>query len=264
MDGGNGHSLTGFDYRTAMQYVEHLKKRHTNIRTINGKIAGTRQYFNYQMEMGETLENPFTEILVKGDKTKKMMGNLLSGDELEDLYYSYPMTKDVRSQIVLADKRNKVMLGLMVYQGLSTTDMKRLRPEHLQPQKGKVYVPSGRIGGRRELILKPWQVIEIMEYLNTIWTELSKRKRSEALFPVSKGRLTDTVAHIIKKLKPINHKVKNIHQIRASVIVHWLSKYNLREVQVMAGHRRISTTERYLQEDIRELQQVIGMYHPLQ
>ena len=91
--------------------------------------------------MGIASENPFAEIRVKGDKTKRMLQNLLSSDELEDLYYSYETEKktDMRTRTILGggDKRNKVILGLMVYQGLSTTDMKRLRPEHIQPKKGK-------------------------------------------------------------------------------------------------------------------------------
>jgi integrase/recombinase XerD len=260
---GQGDGIRGFDYKKAVCYVDYLQQRHKNIRTINSKLAGTRQYFNYLMETGEALENPFAEIIVRGDKTKKMLNNLLSMDELEDLYYSYPMAKNARPNVQLADKRNKVMLGLMVYQGLSTTDMKRLQPEHIQPQKGKIYLPSGRIGGRRELALKPWQVMELMEYLTQIWPELARKKQADELFPVSNGRLSDTVAHIIKKLKSVNHKVKNIHQIRASVIVHWLTKHNLREVQVMAGHRRISTTERYVQEDLKQLQQMVNAYHPL-
>lgn len=258
-----GESLTNFDYKKAVRYVDYLQKRHDNIRTINSKIAGTRQYFNYLIEMGEASENPFAEIIVRGDKTRRMLNDLLTGDELEDLYYSYPMAKNARPHVRLADNRNKVMLGLMVYQGLSTTDMKRLQPEHVQPQKGKIYVPSGRIGGRRELALKPWQVMELIEYLTQIWPELARKKQTEELFPVSNGRLSDTVAHIMGKLKSVNHKVKNIHQIRASVIVYWLSQYNLREVQVMAGHRRISTTERYVQEDLKQLQQMVNAYHPL-
>lgn len=261
----NGHEFINFDYKKAVTYVAYLQKRHTNIRTINGKIAGTRQYFNFLVEKCECAENPFTELLVKGDKTKKMLQNILSSDELEDLYYSYPTDMDMRRSGQLADKRNKVMIGLMVYQGLSTTDMKRLQNEHVQPQKGKIYIPSGKIGGRRELPLMPWQVMELLEYINEIRPELSRRKgtQGEELFPVTNSRLTDTVANIIKKLRKVNHKVKNIHQIRASVIVNWLSKHNLRKVQIMAGHRRISTTEKYVQENLQQLQQIIATYHPL-
>src|SRR5690606_19060320 len=115
--------------------------------------------------------------------------NLLSPDELEDLYYSYGTENktDRRTKSILADKRNKVMLGLMVYQGLSTTDMKRLTPEHIQPKKGKIYVPSGKMGGRRELALMPWQVMELIEYLSETWPELTRRKKATdgELFPVS-------------------------------------------------------------------------------
>ena len=263
-----GHAWVHFDYKKAIRYVDYLRERQTKIKTMNHSITAVRHYFDYLMEMGNVSDNPFAEIRVKGETTKRMLQNLLSPDELEDLYYSYGTQNKtgMRTSSLLADKRNKVMLGFMVYQGLSTTDMKRLTPGHIQPKKGKVYVPSGKMGGRRELALMPWQVMELMEYLSETWPELTRRKKATEgeLFPVSNGRLADTVAHIIKKLKPVNHKVRNIHQIRASVIVNWLAKYNLREVQVMAGHRRISTTERYVQDNLRELQQVIGKYHPLQ
>ena len=71
------------------------------------------------------------------------------------------------------------------------------------------------------------------------------------------------VLGIMKKLKKTNHKVINVNQIRASVIVNWLSQYNLRKVQILAGHKYISTTERYIQEDLKQLQEVINNYHPL-
>jgi integrase/recombinase XerD len=58
-------------------------------------------------------------------------------------------------------------------------------------------------------------------------------------------------------------KIKNLNQIRASVITKWLKIYNLREVQYRAGHKYISSTESYLQNDMEGLQEEINMYHPL-
>ncbi len=260
-----GYSLEHFDYKQALQYVASLQKRHSNIKTINCKIVAVRRYFYYLMEVAKQIENPFIDINIKGEKKNKMWHNLLSSDELEDLYYSYTTNEKAPTSTRLADKRNKVMIGLMVYQGLSTSDMKRLQLEHLKLYKGKVYIPRGKIGNRRELALQSWQVMELMEYVNEIRPQILKRRKtdSEYLFIASKNRLTDTVSGIIKKLKHINHKVENIHQIRASVIVYWLSKYNLRKVQIMAGHKYISTTEKYVQKDLKQLQEVINMYHPL-
>jgi len=83
-----------FQAEKFMEWME--SSGHANIRTINGKIAATRQYFNFLVEKCECAENPFAEILVKGDKTKKMLQNILSADELEDLYYSYPTDMDIK------------------------------------------------------------------------------------------------------------------------------------------------------------------------
>ena len=63
-------------------------------------------------------------------------------------------------------------------------------------------------------------------------------------------------------LKKINSKVKSIDQIRASVIVHWLKLYNLRKVQIMAGHRYISSTESYKANNLDDLKEDIKNYHP--
>ena len=259
-----GYNLTLFDYKKALSYVAYLQERHSNIKTINSKLTATKNYFDYLIDNSQVAENPFKDIIIKGEKKKKLLHNLLSVDELEDLYYSYE-TDGTQASIKLANKRNKVMIGLMVYQGLSTSDMKRLLIEHLKLYQGKIYIPRSRIGNRRELALQSWQVIEFMEYMNEARPQILKRRKmtSEHLFIVSKNRLTDTVSGIIKKLKYINHKVENLHQIRASVIVNWLSKYNLREVQVMAGHKYISTTERYVQEDLKQLQEMINNFHPI-
>lgn len=61
----------------------------------------------------------------------------------------------------------------------------------------------------------------------------------------------------------INPQVKNVKQTRASVIVKGLKLYNLREVQYLAGNRYISSTEGYLQNDMKGLKKEVNKYHPL-
>lgn len=55
----------------------------------------------------------------------------------------------------------------------------------------------------------------------------------------------------------------NAKQLRASVIVKWLKMYNLREVQYMAGHRYISATEAYRQNELEGLAEEVNQFHPL-
>lgn len=47
------------------------------------------------------------------------------------------------------------------------------------------------------------------------------------------------------------------------IIAKWLKTHNLREVQYLGGHRYISSTESFLQNDMEELIEEINQYHPL-
>jgi site-specific recombinase XerD len=67
-----------------------------------------------------------------------------------------------------------------------------------------------------------------------------------------------------KELKLINYSYQNAIQIRNSVIVNWLGQYNLRKVQYLAGHKYISSTERYKQDDLESLHEMINSFHPIQ
>ncbi|WP_024773104.1 tyrosine-type recombinase/integrase [Aquimarina macrocephali] len=259
------YHIPTFDYKAALRYVKYLKRKQRKTRTINALLIGIRPYFNYLIDIGVHTQNPFNDIVIKGEPKVRMLSNLLSADELEDLYYSYQITQSKNPLHVLTHKRNKVITGLLVYQGLSTADLQRIELEHLHLQKGKVYIPQGNLGNARELELKPWQIIPLMEYVNEVRPELLRRIKidTEALIFAKTGKLVGVIETLIKKLRKTNQKVGNAHSIRSSVIVLWLSRYNLREVQYMAGHKRISTTEQYQQQDLEELQNTIAKFHPI-
>ena len=153
----------------------------------------------------------------------------------------------------------------MVYQGLNTTELIHLELEDLQLYKGKIYIKSGARSNSRTLELKSWQVIELLEYVKEVREEIKMHKKvgGERLFIPNNARLGNTIQVILKKLKQINHKVTNGNQIRASVITNWLKQYNLRQVQILAGHRYISSTERYLEDDLESLHEIVNNFHPI-
>ena len=47
------------------------------------------------------------------------------------------------------------------------------------------------------------------------------------------------------------------------MIVNWLKIHNLRKTQVLAGHRYISSTERYKQDNLESLHEMINSFHPI-
>ena len=251
------------DYKTILKFIKYLQRKGTTKKTVKHKIGTIKIYFKYLLSENYRIDNPVENINIKGVK-RTINYNLLEADELEDLYYSYETENIKDSYHKLTAKRNKIIVGLLVYQGLNTSELIKLELENLQLYKGKIYIKSGARSNSRILELKSWQVIEFLEYIKEIREEILTRKSLETnrIFIPNNARLGNTVLAIIKKLKSYNQKVNNIHQIRASVITNWLKQYNLRQVQVLAGHRYISSTERYLTDDLESLHKTINIYHP--
>ena len=230
-------------------------------------MCNLKIYFDYLVALGFRVENSIQKINIKGVK-KEVIHNILSSDELEDLYQSYNTTKGN----LLARKRNKIMLGLLVYQGLTTQNLQQLQVENVQLYKGKIDILGTKKSNGRQLELKPWQLMELMEYINEVRPKIleqrtrierSRNEETEQLFlPLGSSlKLQNSLSKITKELK-INHKFIDVKQIRASVIVNWLKQHNLRKVQYLAGHRYISSTEHYQQDDLESLHKTINTFHP--
>ena len=66
-----------------------------------------------------------------------------------------------------------------------------------------------------------------------------------------------------QEMKTQNPRFINFKQVRTSVITHWLGQHNLRQVQYMAGHKYVSTTETYLVNQVEDLQADIEKFHPI-
>ena len=64
--------------------------------------------------------------------------------------------------------------------------------------------------------------------------------------------------------KKLNIPVKHLQQLRASRIALWVNSEDLRIAQYKAGHKRIHSTEKYIQQDLTKLKNEIEKYHPLQ
>lgn len=235
-------------------------------------IRGVKQYFNFLIERNEVQDNPVEFIQLKGLK-RKTLYDILNRQELDRLYMNYILPDEpskhknqiwFRSQ-QLAHKRNKVIVGLMLYQALDTRDLK-LSVHDIKLREGKIFIPGTRKSNERELKLESLQIMDIMEYLQTTRKEILQLagKNTEKLFPSigTSERFANIMVYLMERLHKINPKVLLARQLKASVIVHWLKLYNLRQVQYMAGHRYVSSTESFLVNEMDEMIGDIEKYHP--
>ena len=253
------------NYRQLLRYIATLKENN-QANTVNNHLTAIRHYLNDLIERGCRTENIAEGMTIRGG-TKKVLQNLLSSDELEDLYYSYETNTHKRSNFYFeaTAKRNKVIVGLLVYQGLVSNNFNRLKVTDIDLQKGTVYIASTLRNAPRKIQMKPWQIMQLKEYIEEVLPIIQKHIRvyDERLFPLNTSQFSVLLFPIFKKLKSYNRKVTNNNSIRASVIVNWLKQYNIREVQEMAGHRHICSTESYKQDNLENLQKIVNNFHPM-
>ncbi len=238
-------------------------------------IRGVRQYFNYLIQKEERKDNPVEFIQLKGMK-RKTLYDILNRQELDKLYSSYTLPDEANDKSkkqnwfkakLLAQKRNKVILGLILYQALDAKDLKLLTVDDVKLREGKIFIPGTRRSNERELKLEALQIMDMMEYLLTTRKELlalTGKETSQLFISIgSSERFNNMMVYLLKKLHQINRKVTFAKQLKASVIVHWLKLYNLRQVQYMAGHRYVSSTESFLVNEMDEMIEDIEKYHPI-
>ncbi|WP_083253199.1 tyrosine-type recombinase/integrase [Flavivirga aquatica] len=250
------------DYKTFLQYIAYLRASQLKPRTLQTYIGNLKIYFNYLTEENHREKNDIKDLNIKGVK-RHIIHNILEFEELEDLYYSYPINKGKE----IARKRNKIIIGLLVYQGLNTRDLQLLEVENIQLYKGKITVPGTRKSNTRDIELKPFQLMEFMEYINEVRPRILKETNKvteQLLLPIGRSyKLHNTIHKLAKELKEINNSFTDVKQIRTSVIIHWLKQNGLRKAQYLTGHKYISSTERYQQDDLESLHETINNFHPL-
>lgn len=260
-------------YNDLLHFIDYCKLEGKSKKHINSKLRSIRNFYEYLKKQNHGIINPAANLFLKGIH-KKAVSGIIDFKELETLYQSFKSPTN-------RDKRNKIILGLLIYQGLTTDELHRLEPNHLKLKEGKIYVPGNRRRNSRTLELKPFQILELHEYLTeirpTILKEISQPRPARKPVKINKTKLENqlfisingseniknSLLHLFKSIRKTSPEIQNPKQIRASVIINWLKTHNLRQVQYFAGHKYVSSTERYQLNNIDNLQSKLEKCHPL-
>jgi len=267
-----GREATEIAYPDLLDYIKYCRERELRKGYINQLMCAVRHYYNYLKYTGKVENNPAAGLYIRG-KQRRIPHDLLSAEQLEEIYHRY-------DQKGLAGKRNKIMLGLMIYQGLGTQELELLEVHHLKLRKGKIEVPGTRRSNRRNLKLEAHQMIDLQEYISTyrpMIVQLRKigaeggdpdseayREESEKLF-ISTGSshtLHGSIDKLMRNLREAHEYFINAGQIRQSRLAIWVKHHDVREVQYMAGHKYVSSTERYQSTNMEDLQKELDKHHP--
>lgn len=251
--------IVHLQYTDLLAYIRHLKSSGLSPRSINNYLAGVRWWLEFQKSSGKIPDNPAIDLQVKGVR-KRIPHDLLEEKKLQRIYHQYqPRWTE--------GHRNKALLGLLVFQGLQTTELERLETGHLDLKAGTIRIPEGKLGAGRTLELKAAQILDLKRYLEEVRGKLlQEQPESTNKLLLSGGgspTLHNATKNLVKQLKKKHSWFTGTWQLRASRIALWVKTCNLREAQYRAGHRQVSTTERYKTSDLEGLQEAISKHHPL-
>ena len=226
--------------RQVLDYVAHIRSRNLAPNTIRTNIEAVRTWYVF---VGRK-NNPCFVIKIRGI-IRKLPPPPLSLSELGQLHLSYP---DNRPR----HRRDRVMVSLLVYQGLELADLTAMTIEDALLNEGKINVPASHRTNGRKLELKPWQLAEMHTYLLKDRQVLLKVRGTDTdrlFFSLAKdgNRLNMQISKALKILKRINPRVKDTKHLRSSVIHNWLDEAgkDWMRVQYLAGYKYPSSLERH-------------------
>ena len=252
-------------YSQSLQFIDSERERGISNQSVIGEINSIRIYFDYLLESGITGQNIIKRIRIK-QSGKKVLPEILSPVQLEKIYQDFsslPVWNHGTAIAKLLHQRNTVILGLMIYQGLDSGEIARLETGHVNLSEGKIYIPSARNRNSRTLKLQANQILPIKTYLEETRPELLEKRNLQSPYLFPSKKYSDMICKIVETVKNIHPELKDSRQIRSSVIMNWLKTNNIRQVQYMAGHKSIRSTESYRGQDLTDLTKQLELFHPL-
>ena len=249
-------------YNDIMNFIGRLRKQYPNPATVHRILQGVKKYYNYLQHTNQRKDHPCKSIRLKDNRNRAMQPqDLFSEKELEQLLESKPDHQHTERK---ADKiRNKLILSLLVYQGMTRTELSRLEITNINLEKGEIHIRPTKILNGRTLPLKANQVHLLYEYL---YKNRPKVNTEKLLIGQMNEPLTqDAITRIVIRYQYLFPERKlTTTTIRMSVCSNLLKTgKDLRVVQVYMGHKYPSSTERYKQSRTEELKKAIKKYHPL-
>lgn len=275
-----GYTLTTFKgYRTCVNsYLDWLTTNSIEAKKIS--LNQTYDFLAYRRNKGDSAKNimiyktsitHFNQAIgMKSNpallvhlakRERKTPTHLLDEEFLETIYRE-------TSANTLVQKRDRCILGMMVFLGLQCNELAILNLEDLKLEDARLYVGQTLTTNERYINLNPKQMMHLSQYIYDIRPKMIQEFKNETnrLF-FSCGDATGldgALARLMKRLKREFHYVKDFKQLKQSRISIWVKELGLRQAQYLGGYRYVTSVQRYDFKSIDDLKMKLEYNHPME
>jgi integrase/recombinase XerC len=257
----NEPELSSVDHITIRDWLATLHTAQKKKSSIARKLAALRTFFQFLVREGLLELNPAK--LVSTPRLEKKLPQHLSIEEA----IRFIETPDLNTDL---GKRDRAMLELMYATGVRVAELTTLNLADIDYRNQLIRVT----GKRRKQRIIPFgepAAIALKDYLkirdNLLFKAPVSEREEEALFLNYQGTriTTRSVGRMVEKYIRICAGMHNIspHALRHSFATHLLdSGADLRDIQELLGHARLSTTQIYTHVSMEKLVEVYDKAHP--
>ena len=236
------------------RYTAQLFRRGRAPRTIQRCLSALRGFYEHQIALGQRDDNPARDVRVP--HPARNLPHVLDIDGLMRLLDTQPKN-DLES-------RDLAMLELLYSSGLRLSELVGLNCPNLDLESGEMLVMGkGQVERKLPVGQKARQAVTRWLEIRNAWADADE----PALFVSKRGQRLSarSVQYRLRRfgLQYQSNQSLHPHLLRHSFASHLLeSSGDLRAVQELLGHRRISTTQIYTHLDYQHLAQTYDRAHP--
>ena len=226
-------------------------------RTVARRLSALRTFYQHLEREGQVRNNPCDRI--DAPRLGRPLPGVLTEQEVERLLAAPDLD-------TASGKRDRAMLETLYATGLRVSELVSLRPEQVNLLQGVLRVVGK--GDKERLVPLGEPAVDWLErFLERGRTQILGAKQSSALFPTARGGAMTRQAfwHLVKRYAVragISREISP-HTLRHAFATHLLDHgADLRVVQMLLGHRDISTTQIYTHIARERLKVIHARHHP--
>jgi integrase/recombinase XerC len=253
--------LSEIDHITIREWLANLHSDHKKKSSIARKLAALRTFFQFLVREGVVESNP-AKLVATPRKEKKLPVHLSVEDAVR-----FIETPDADTDF---GKRDRAILELLYATGMRVSELVQLDLRDIDFNNKLLRV----FGKRRKERIVPFgepAAKALRDYLNVrgkflMNAPVTKRDAQPLILNYQGTRMTTrSVGRLVEKYIRMCAGIHDIspHALRHSFATHLLdSGADLRDIQALLGHARLSTTQVYTHVSMEKLIEVYDKAHP--